>query len=190
VLFRYDRSMRSTFFFLPVLGLLGCGPRVIVDVVQDGGGDGGSPVVDAGPDAIAEALPPWDIGPPTEIGPPPPPDCTPGDIETKKCGKCGKQIRVCSPSGWEPWRACTDELPGAACAVGETRGSTCGRCGVQTDLCDTTACTWIAGTCAGEGPCSPGDIEKTGAACSSGLVRTRTCSDKCAWSDWSACAPP
>jgi hypothetical protein len=163
---------------------------------DDGGGlppskiDGGvdtTPGVDTNvtetdPDAII------DTGTPGEVGP----SCTPGDIDNQACGKCGKQIRTCGPaSTWNPWKPCQDEIAGADCSIGEVNTIDCGNCGKQKDTCDPVACTWVTGSCSGEGPCAPGDKEKTTASCTvAGEVRERLCSDKCAWSAFSACKLP
>ena len=117
--------------------------------------------------------------------------CTAGDLQKRACGKCGTQIRTCASGVWKDWLACEGELATAECAIDETRNSPCGNCGMQKDTCDPTACTWSAGSCTGEGPCAAGDSETTTASCTTaGEIRTRTCSDKCMWSAFSACELP
>jgi N-acetylneuraminic acid mutarotase len=118
--------------------------------------------------------------------------CAYPDTETRPCGHCGKQTRFCLPSDvWTGWSGCAGEIVGdVECSVGETRVSDCGNCGKSTDICDPVACTFVTGSCAGEGPCSPGDVETTSASCPAGLIRTHTCGDTCTWSPFSDCASP
>jgi len=117
--------------------------------------------------------------------------CTPGDIESRACGKCGKQKRACGTGTWGDWKACEDEIATAECAIGETRETDCGNCGKQKDTCDPAACTWVDGSCGGEGECAPGDVDTTTASCTTaGEIRTRTCDDKCKYSAFGACALP
>lgn len=79
--------------------------------------------------------------------------------------------------------------PGAACREGDTRTGKCGRCGTVVDTCDPTTCAWDPGVCKGEGACEAGATESV--ACTvAGEVKRRTCSDACAWSDFSACTKP
>ncbi len=118
--------------------------------------------------------------------------CNPLESNSRPCGSCGKQTRYCSAAGtWNPWGTCEDEVEDAECKVGETRSGTCEKCGTSKDTCDPESCTWSTGSCINQGPCEAGDIEKVTASCSVvGEIRTRTCSDKCAWSAFSACALP
>lgn len=142
--------------------------------------DTGSP--DAGSDTSKPDVAPADTGP----------SCVAGATESKPCGGCGAQSRFCMPDGkWTSWTECAGEKASAECMVGDKRESDCGNCGKQTDFCDSKTCTWNAGFCAGEGECTPDDTESTKASCSDPVsVRTRTCSDKCTWSAFSACAAP
>jgi len=117
--------------------------------------------------------------------------CSAGDIETRACGACGKQSRTCASSGWEAWKPCQDEIATAECKIGDTRSTKCGNCGTQKDTCDPAKCSWVDGTCGGEGVCAPGDIEKTTASCTvAGTVRIRTCSDTCVFGPYSDCVAP
>lgn len=118
--------------------------------------------------------------------------CTYPATETKACGACGTQSRFCLPSNqWTGWTDCAGEKADVECKVGEKRTSDCGNCGKATDFCDTATCTWVSGMCTGEGDCAPGDEETTTASCTDPTqLRTRTCSDSCKWSTFSACAAP
>lgn len=120
--------------------------------------------------------------------------CPPLTTESKACGRCGTRTRTCSSFGiWNEWSLCKDEksVTEAECTIDEVRATPCGNCGTQKDSCDPTTCTWNVGVCLGEGPCAPGDEETSTASCPVvGEVRTRTCSDKCAWSAFGDCTLP
>lgn len=113
---------------------------------------------------------------------------TPGKTESGACGKCGTRERLCgSDKKWLPWGACTGET--GTCSIGETRDVKCGKCGTRKDKCNAT-CDWDNGVCTGEGICNEGDVETQYSCSSPKLVKTRTCTSTCTWSDWSACAAP
>jgi len=183
--------MRRTTAFLIVIalgGLVGACAQTSDDPLPPPTKDGGVDTTPAIDTSIAEVDPdaPIDTGSGGEVS-----TCTPGDIQKEACGKCGKRIRSCGPSGWLAWKACEDEIADAECSVGETNTIDCGNCGKQKDTCDPVACTWVTGSCTGEGECAPGDKEKTAASCTVvGEVRERLCSDLCKFSPWSACKLP
>jgi N-acetylneuraminic acid mutarotase len=118
--------------------------------------------------------------------------CVYPKTETRACGACGSQSRFCLPEGlFTGWTDCVGEKGDTECKVGEKRVTECGNCGKATDFCDPKECVWIGGLCAGEGPCAPGDTDSTKASCSvADTVRTRTCDDKCQWSEFSSCDLP
>jgi N-acetylneuraminic acid mutarotase len=118
--------------------------------------------------------------------------CTPSTTQTKACGKCGTSTRTCSSAGtWGTWSGCMDEKALAACSIGEVRAASCGKCGTVKDTCDPITCEWSVGLCLGEGACTAGETETTSASCPvAGEVRTRTCSDKCAWGAFGDCTLP
>jgi len=116
------------------------------------------------------------------------PECSPGDIQKEACGKCGKRIRTCRSTGWSPWEPCADEVPGAVCKVGDFKTIPCAHCGMQKDLCDPVACTWVTGSCAGEGVCEPGEKKLT--PCPPGKDVESICSSTCTWVLTSPCIPP
>jgi len=120
----------------------------------------------------------------------PTPVCTPGDLDKRACGKCGKQIRSCGATGeWLAWKACEDEIADAECSIAETRSDVCGNCGTQKDTCDPVSCTWTTGACEKEGECEAGTSEISTASCTTpGEVRTRECSTTCKWGLFGACA--
>ncbi len=111
---------------------------------------------------------------------------TPGATGTGPCGKCGTHERLCgSDKIWLPWGACTGET--GVCELGTTRDTKCGKCGTRKDTCNAT-CDWDNGVCTGEGICNEGDVETQYSCSTPKLVKTRTCTSTCTWSDWSACA--
>jgi len=118
--------------------------------------------------------------------------CSPLTSDTKPCGKCGTKTRTCSSGGtWNEWSSCSGEMSFAECSIDEVRANPCGNCGTQKDTCDPTSCTWSSGVCLGEGVCEIGTTETSTASCATvGEVRTRTCSDKCAWGAYSECTLP
>jgi hypothetical protein len=185
----HPRGMRRTALVFAVV-LLGCGGR-IDPATEDASVDSGTTVPDTRPTPVPTGDPP----PEFDAMPPPLPDadgCYPGDIETQACGACGKRLRYCDPSGsWKPWKACQDEIVGAECKIGDTNTVDCGNCGKQKDFCDPVSCTWVAGSCAGEGPCAPGDVDSSAATCTvPGETRIRTCTFKCTWGPYGSCAKP
>ncbi len=118
--------------------------------------------------------------------------CTPGDLDKRACGKCGKQIRTCDAAGqWNAWKACEDEIADAECSIGETKSDACERCGTIKSTCDPVSCTFNAGACTGSGECEPGDVVKSSASCTTpGEIRIKTCSDKCSFGPFGACGLP
>jgi len=118
--------------------------------------------------------------------------CAPFTSENRPCGKCGKQTRVCGADAkWGAFSLCTGEKDFVSCSIGDTQKNPCGMCGTQTDTCDTETCEWVTGSCTGEGVCTEGDKEESSASCTvAGEVRTRLCSDKCAWGAFSECSLP
>lgn len=120
------------------------------------------------------------------------PPCVPLTSEQRPCGRCGKQTRVCSPSGaWGEFSVCTGELTSTPCTIGEVQTNPCGNCGKQTDTCDPMTCEWTTGVCTGEGVCAEGDKEESSASCTvAGEVRTRVCNASCAWGGYSDCSLP
>jgi hypothetical protein len=161
------------------------------DGASEGGKDGGK---DSSKDADA-ALPPTGS------------ECTPvGTIQSKRCGTCGTQARLCiaskggdagstdaGPTGvWDEWGDCIGELVGG-CTPGEVNdASACGKCGTQTRTCQNN-CTWKDTTkCANEGACWPGQEEfYPGVSCVAGKGQERSCTATCDWgSGWSGCKDP
>jgi hypothetical protein len=116
--------------------------------------------------------------------------CVPGAREAEACGTCGTHSRDCLPSGeWSDFTKCESEVADPECALGASRTVDCGNCGTRTDTCNSITCTWKAGACLGEGECTPGDVETLAASCTApGKVRSRTCSSKCRWGDFSDCS--
>jgi N-acetylneuraminic acid mutarotase len=115
--------------------------------------------------------------------------CTPGAKESAACGKCGTHEHTCQADGsFGPFTACTGEKSGPfVCTLGDTRTSSCGKCGTSKDTCDDS-CGWVPGTCAGEGECNAGDVDKV--PCTGADIKTRTCTTSCKWGDYSTCAAP
>jgi len=118
--------------------------------------------------------------------------CESGAFEDRGCGKCGRQWRVCKSTGeFGAWGPCKDEISGAECSLGETRTLDCGNCGKQIDTCDFISCTWVTGSCTGEGECAPCDVDYLAGSCSTPLeVRARMCSPTCKWPPIAPCRMP
>jgi hypothetical protein len=111
--------------------------------------------------------------------------CKSGAVEEESCGKCGTRSRLCEGGTWLPFGGCFAET--GSCTPGETRSGSCGRCGTRSQTCSAT-CTWDSMACTGEGACVPGSTETQYGVCLDATkVKTRTCSDACAWADWSDC---
>lgn len=111
--------------------------------------------------------------------------CKTGTVEETTCGKCGKHSRLCDGGGWLDYGACYDES--GSCVPAETRSVPCGRCGTRKQTCSST-CEWTSDVCVGEKACVAGTTETQYGTClDSTKVKTRTCSDGCVWSEWSAC---
>jgi hypothetical protein len=122
--------------------------------------------------------------------------CSPlNAVQTRKCGLCGQQQRVCiDPEAedggnlsWQEWGACLGEVDGG-CVPGTTRDAGCGKCGTMNQTC-SNACLWpTSGACKNEGPCWPGDIDSVlSLSCDAGLVRERECESTCTWTTYGAC---
>lgn len=110
--------------------------------------------------------------------------CRDGETERRPCGACGQQDGVCANGQWV-WGPCGAET--GECVPGASRQTACGRCGSGAETC-TSACTWQATSCAGEGTCWAGEGEVATSGCAPGERSTRVCSAICEWSVWSACS--
>ncbi len=187
------RSIKRLVLLLLLSASGGCGGRIVDTAASDASVDTIAPAptgttTGTSPVPTSTSVPP-SPGPDAGTKPPPGDPCTePGDIEKRVCGKCGRQIRTCAVSRvWNPWKPCEDEIPDAECAIGEVRVEECGNCGKEKDTCDPVECTWVVGTCTGEGPCGPGDIDRTPASCPPGEYRERICDTKCSWPPFGPC---
>jgi len=111
--------------------------------------------------------------------------CKSGAVQEESCGKCGTRSRLCDSSKWLEWSGCFGET--GTCVPAEKRAVPCGRCGTRNQTCSAT-CEWDSEACTGEGACVPGSTETSYGAClDTTKVKTRTCSDVCAWTTWSDC---
>jgi hypothetical protein len=121
---------------------------------------------------------------------------------TESCGNCGTRSRECDDltATWKPWGACTNTGPcnpgstrrcgsggtqtctatcqwpttclGQSCSGESTRA--CLDCGTQSRICNgSTGLYGEWGSCTGQGPCTPGDVESCGA------LKERVCQDTC-----------
>ena len=107
-----------------------------------------------------------------------PETCLVGSTESRACGSCGTQSRVCDVTGtWTEWSACA-EAP--ACTIGETRTVNCGRCGTQELRC-VDRCRWHAEPCVAQGPCFPGTTDQR--LCGNCGVKLLKCGTDCQWQD-------
>ncbi|MEM7604052.1 MAG: hypothetical protein AAF411_01745 [Myxococcota bacterium] len=106
--------------------------------------------------------------------------CDPAQVDTRSCGNCGVQTRVCGGDcRWGAWGACSGE---GVCDPGSTEEEACGRCGTRGRACNAS-CGWDAwSACSGEGVCSAGSTESCGGTC-----QARTCSDSCEWGACTEC---
>lgn len=135
-----------------------------------------------------------------DAGPPPPESFTPcskiDEIREKTCGICGKASTICTSQAdggapvWSQYSSCNGQLAGG-CEPGTTLMEPCGNCGTRPKTCKPT-CSFSFGQCGGQpaGACPAGAIELTAAGCPANTFRARTCSDTCAFSTFSDCAPP
>lgn len=102
-------------------------------------------------------------------------------------GDCGSGIERCSDG---VWGAC-DAPTGADCDCTPGHGQTvrCSMCGQQAQRCGEDGRWANEGTCTGMGECVAevvGTETMPCGLCGEGTqTRTRTCSDTCAWGDWS-----
>ncbi|MCF7861713.1 hypothetical protein K9M79_05685 [Candidatus Woesearchaeota archaeon] len=72
--------------------------------------------------------------------------CTPGEVSSTSCGKCGTKTRTCqADSSWSGFSECMDES--GDCLVGETQTAACPLGGEKLRTC-LSSCTWGEwGTC-------------------------------------------
>ena len=119
------------------------------DSSDDSRTDSADSATDAAPDAMTDAATTADADDaaasdgasdaPNDAAPPP---CAPfASTESRACGMCGSQLRVCNTSlTWSDWSSCSGEtgacLPGAS----DTTSAGCDS-GSKTRTCDA-ACTW------------------------------------------------
>jgi hypothetical protein len=103
-------------------------------------------------------------------------ECSPGEVQTSGCGRCGTHTRVCGGDcHWGGYSACEGEGP---CAPGQTESQACCDCGSQTRVCAGN-CQWDGfGACggpdpAGSPPCPtgvPGDCATGALRCVEGCI--------------------
>lgn len=76
--------------------------------------------------------------------------CSPAEVQTQGCGRCGSQTRTCEGScQWGGWSGCGGEGP---CSPGQAESRTCCDCGSQTRTCAAN-CQWQGySECAGPSP--------------------------------------
>ena len=69
-------------------------------------------------------------------------DCSSGEEETRVCGNCGSQTRVCNSEGaWSAWSPC--DIPEGNCEPGAERSSLCDDdVSNQEELC-SVSCAWL-----------------------------------------------
>ena len=111
-------------------------------------------------------------------------DCLAGDLETRSCGQCGREERVCNAGGeWGTWSMC---LGSGVCDPGAEESEGCGDGGNRQRLCGED-CQWqdysecIQCEDGTSEACYTGPTELLGiGACTEGM---RTCSR----GQWSSC---
>jgi len=86
-------------------------------------------------------------------------ECSPGARESRGCGRCGSQERVCGGNcQWGGWSGCSGQGP---CSPGDAQREDCCDCGSRTRSC-TGSCEWGSWSeCSGpdpadEKPCATG----------------------------------
>lgn len=152
---------------------------------------------DSGKDAAKDAANDAAKDSAVDAGPPAP---TPGDacktideIYKRTCGACGSQEALClpkadgTPGEVSDYSPCVNELAGG-CIPGSSDNEACGNCGTRKRTC-TQYCAWTTGMCTGEpaNACLPTLHDYTPAGCATtGVVRTRACSETCTWGFFSA----
>lgn len=103
-----------------------------------------------------------------------------GSTAERGCSSsCGEGVERCVDGVWQ---TCTAPLT-CDCVDGSTpRMLDCGMCGQQRQICMGGA--WVDdGTCAGSGPCSPGDVDM-GSTCGNCGRQERHCGTDCQWGAW------
>lgn len=130
--------------------------------------------------------------------------------ETRPCGLCGKQERICLkatdagadsggdaglPGIWYPWGACVNGA-GAVCDPTQTYpDEACGNCGTRQRICQID-CTYVQGlACGNEGECKAGSTDwEEGLGCQladGGLYgRNKTCTAQCQYDIATSCSAP
>ncbi|MEM9072941.1 MAG: hypothetical protein AAGE52_30820 [Myxococcota bacterium] len=111
---------------------------------------------------------------------------TPGELETRACGRCGTQERFCSASGFWTNGPCEGERPDA-CMPGEVGVAACGNCGSQMTRCTAECEEEPFGACVDEGECEPGTRTRTEDGCDPGETRELLCNDSCMAEEVTAC---
>lgn len=107
-----------------------------------------------------------------------------GSTTERGCSsRCGEGVERCADGRWE---TCTAPLT-CDCADGSPpRTLDCERCGTQSQVC--TGGAWVNdGTCMGQGPCTPADIDM-GALCGMCGRQERRCQADCTWGPWACVA--
>ncbi len=109
--------------------------------------------------------------------------CSPGQVQTQGCGKCGSKERTCSATGnWGSWGGCAGRGP---CSPGQTQSQGCGNCGNKGRSCQSN-CQWGGwGSCQGQGSCAPGQVNTEG--CGNCGNHGRSCQSNCQWGGWGSC---
>ncbi len=107
--------------------------------------------------------------------------CTPGQVESEPCGRCGQRARVCQPDGAWSVGACEGEA--GECTPGEERVVSCAGCSDRAVVCEAT-CAWPAEVAC----CTPGEQTVTVDGCPPGEARTVACNAMCEM-EGAGCSP-
>jgi len=163
------------------------GKDALADARVDAARDAG--VVDAAPDAAV-------VAPDASFEPVGAACASPHAVESRLCGSCGTQKRLCWPAAdagsatWLDWGPCLGEKQDA----GPPNTSITLPC----EMCGTKVVRYDAQCNASAGFCTPGpgaQCERnssqwsSGLSCSTGLGRYRQCKDDCTWQGFGLCTP-
>lgn len=111
-------------------------------------------------------------------------DCIAGNVESRPCGLCGQEERICNGGGeWGVWSAC---LGSGECQPGAEESEGCGEGGNRNRLC-TEECVWGSfGSCI---QCEEGAVEScyTGPAELAGIGACAEGMKSCSRGQWSSC---
>lgn len=115
--------------------------------------------------------------------------CVEGEFESRPCGNCGTQWRVCAEG--ESWGFCQDEVANPECTPGTSIEVACSGCGHAVYWCSDSLCDWETAECKGTRACDVGTYQVDTASCSQlGTFRVVPCTEECWFNGPWDCHPP